>query len=253
MNRVVLMIVSALICGLMSTSCGSKQEIIRDENGNIIAKCELKNGVRHGKCYFYFPNGNIWMTCNLINGVINGESIEYFENGSMKVKSNFVNGQAIRSEFYDENGRLEQIDFFKIINKQPRLNGIIVYDVENACNFPYNVNLQETMYAEIFADSDTVVYGSFVEYEVKWMCSEEHWVGAIKNNSTFFIDYNFNQSGSSTFASKDVDLDNKNKFYPSNKTTDTLRVIFGFSRVEEGNVIEDLETYLEKVFTVIEK
>jgi len=247
------MIISTLICGLIVTSCGSKQEIIRDENGNIILKCELKNGVRHGKCYQFYPNGAIKEISSLVAGIREGKSIEYFENGSKKVCSYYVNDFLMQKEVYDECGRVQEECHYITVNNQSRLNGVVFFDTDSACNYPYNINFQKTLYAEIFPDSDTVVYGSFVEYEVKWMCSEAHWVGAIKNNSTFFIDHNFNQSGSSTFASKRVDIENKNRFYPSNKETDTLRIIFYFSRIKEGNVIEELESYLEKVFTVIEK
>ena len=150
-------------------------------------------------------------------------------------------------------GRLQEEYHYITINNQSRLNGKLIYDTNSTCDFPHNVDLNETLYAEIFADNDTVDYGSFVEYRVRWLCSEEHWVGGIKNNSTFFIDRNFNQSGHSTFASKNVDVENKNKFYPSNKQSDTLRIIFGFSRVENGNIIDDLDIYLEKVFTVVER
>ena len=132
---------------ILLSECVNKQEIVRDENGNIIFKCELKNGVRHGKCYHYYSNGNIRMTYNWIKGVINGECSEYFENGNIKVSSYFVNGLLIEEEFYDEDGRVRQVDFYRVINHQYRLNGKIVYDVENSCNYPYNVNFQETMYA----------------------------------------------------------------------------------------------------------
>jgi len=253
MNRVILMILSILICGLMLSNCGTRQEIVRDKNGNVILKCELQNGVRHGMCYHFYPNGAIKEISNFVAGVREGESIEYFENGTLKARSNYVNGYLIKNEVFNEDGRLQEEYHYVTINNQSRLNGILIYDTDSTCEFPYNVNLNKTLYAEIFADSDTVYYGSFVEFEVGWLCSEEHWVGGIKNNSTFFIDHNFNQSGHSTFAAKRVDVENKNRFYPSNKQSDTLRIIFGFSRVINGNVIDDLDTYLEKVFTVIEK
>ena len=230
-----------------------KQETVRDDNGNIIFVCELENGVRHGKCYHYYPNGNIRMTYKWVKGVIDGKCFEYFENGCIKVNSYFVNGLLIKEEFYDKDGRVRQVDSYIIINRQSKLNGKIVYDVENSSNYPYNVNFQETTHAEIFADSDTVNYGSFVEYGVMWMCSEDYYVGGIKSNSTFHFDHNFEQYGASTFASKRLDLDNKNKFYPSNFGTDTLRVIFSFAERVDGDLLVIFEAYLEKVFTVIEK
>lgn len=252
-------------------SCVSNnQEIDRDENGNITFKCELKNGVRHGKCYHYYPNGAIKGTSSWVRGVQNGESIsyyengrikqasmwkegkadgeciDYYENGNIKIKGHIVNNQQMEVKYYDENERLQKVNYYVIVNHQSRLNGVVIYDVDNASNYPYNINLQKTTYAEIFADRDTIDCGSFAEYEVAWWCSNNHYVKAVTGN----IDHNFNVVDSSSL--KNVDLENKNKFYPSNLKADTLRVIFRFREIKDGEHFA-FESYLEKVFTIIEK
>lgn len=228
-------------------SCTSKnQEVVRDENGNIFLKCELKKGVRYGKCYQYYPNGNIWVISRWVAGFQDGETIEYFETGKIKRKSIFTKGQPIEHELYDDAGRLMKKAFYIIINRQSKLNGLMVFDTNNADKFPDNINFKETTFAQIFADKDTIDYGGFAEYEVEWICSTEHYAGAFVGN----FDHNFNMVDTSSM--KEVDLENKNRFYPANLGTDTLRIIFDFMKIEDGKE-RVFTTRLEKVFTVIEK
>ena len=127
------------------------QEIIRDENGNVILKCELKKGVRHGTCYAYYPNGNIRVISSWIAGFQDGETIEYFENGSIHVttmlqsgkqhgqrvayyKNGIVNATSMWKDnqqdgetiSYDENGNFES----KIIFINGQIKEIEFYDKE---------------------------------------------------------------------------------------------------------------------------
>ena len=274
-------------------SCVSEnQEITRYENGNIRFKCEIKNGLRNGKSYEYYPNGAIKATSNWIAGLQEGQRIDYFENGNIdrtstwkndeldeefviyfengnidqksmwkdgkldgefvmyyerggvKEISYFDKGHIIACEFYDEEGRCQKINFFKTINNQSRINGVMVYDVDDADNYPYNINYLETIHAQIFADRDTIDYGSFAEYEVKYMCSDDYYISAY----TGIFDHNLNIIDTSSL--KRVHFDKKNRFYPTNLKSDTLRVIFSFRKDGETSVFQ---SYLEEIFTVIEK
>ena len=108
-----------------------------------------------------------------------------------------------------------------------------------------NVILEKTRWAQIEADRDTIDYGGFAEYYFNWLSNEP--VIAYTGN----IDHNFNVIDSTSL--KTVDLDNKNRFYPSHLKTDTLRVIFKFVKRENRKFIITHETFLEEVFTVIEK
>ena len=77
--------VSIIMLLIITLSCVSENhEIIKDEDGNVRLKCELKNGIRHGKCYHYYPSGAVQVISNWVEGVKDGESIEYFENGKIK-------------------------------------------------------------------------------------------------------------------------------------------------------------------------
>ena len=250
-------------------SCTSKnKEIIKDENGNIVLKCELKNCVRHGKCYQYYSNGHILAITNWLNGIQDGERVEYFENGEKKEKSMWKDGklegecmlyfenggiretiyyienQRRRHEFYDKESRLQKVYDFVTINNETLLNGHVVYDTDG--NYPYNVNFSESQHAQIIVDSDTIDYCGFAEYEVQWVCSDKHYVRALTGN----IDRNFNVVDSALL--RNVDLDNKNKFYPSHLITDTLRILFDFMIKKEGELII-YHTFLEEVFKVREK
>ena len=280
---------TGLIILIFIHSCASRnQEIVRDENGAIIYKCKLKRGVRHGKCYHYFPdgtimvinswvkgvrdgerieyfeNGNVMSKAMWKNGKLNGEAVDYFENGNIKItgmfidgkqygkffeyfenggkktRSYFINNNLMFTEFYDEEGRVEKEHHYITINDRLTLNGQVIYDMDNAENYPDNVNFEETWHARIFADRDTVEYGSFVEYEVDWMCEEGTYVLAFTGN----IDHNFNLIDSASM--KQVDLENKNRFYPTNFKSDTLRVIFRFRK--DGEVA--IRSHLEEVFVV---
>jgi len=290
MNRSYLYLFIVLI---LMHSCASKnQEIVRNETGNVILKCNTKNGVRHGKCYEYYPNGAVKVISSWAAGVRDGESIDYFENGEVyvimlwkagkqngkqvvyfengnismtsmwkdgkmdgecfqyyenggeQIKSYYINDDRMFDEFYDEEGRVVKEHHYITINNELRTIGVVTYDTDNAGNYPENINFQQTWLAWIFANNDTIDYGSFVEYEVDWMCSDDYYVLAYTGN----IDHNFNLIDPASM--KEVDLENKNRFYPAHTGTDTLRVIFRFRK--EGETFATL-SLLEKVFTVIEK
>jgi len=77
----------------MHSCISENQEILKDENGKICLKCDLKNGIRDGKCIQYYPNGTIKSISNWFTGVQNGELIEYFENGRVFQTSMWVDGK----------------------------------------------------------------------------------------------------------------------------------------------------------------
>jgi len=255
---------------LMIQSCVSEnKEIIRDDKGNIVLKCELKNGVRHGKCFEYYSDGTIKATSTWVSGVQNGESMEYFENGKVKStgmwkdnkmdgeivwyyenggirsKMYFIKGQGHGHELYDEAGNLKEIRGYVYINGEPWLNRWAFFDTDSACIYPRNVIFEKSRWAQIDADRDTIDYGGFAEYELSWVSDEP--VIAYTGN----IDHNFNVIDSTSL--KTVDLDNKNRFYPSHLKTDTLRIIFKFVRREDGEFIIIHQSNLEEVFTVLDK
>ena len=276
-------------------SCVSQnQEIIRDDNGTIILKCELRNNLRHGRCYHYCPNGTIKVISNWNKGVRNGESIEYYENGNVHSttmwkdgnqdgkrieyyengnikktsiwKDNKANGecdeyyengnikeisyfkddQPIEREYYDQNAELQKVNYYIIINNKSKLNGIVMYDVDDLLNKPYNINVQKSLYVEILADENIVDNDGFTEYKVIWMCDDQYYVNAITGK----FDHNFNIVDSASLIP--VNLANKNRFYLTNHKTDTLRIIFDFIKKEDGEYFI-FQSYLEKNFTVIEK
>jgi len=268
-RKVIYQIVRSTIILTFLHSCASNnQKIEKDENGNIISKCEIKNGVRHGKCYHYYPNGAIEIISSWIEGVqdgetivyfengvvkqtslwkddkVDGEVVNYFENGNIESKNFYINGQIKEIEFYDEEGRLVKHVFYIILNGQSTLNGLLVYASHDADGNPDNIIWSKTAYAEIFTERDTIDYGSFVEYEINWGGGD--YVGAMAGN----YDHNFNLIDSASM--KEVDLDNKNRFYPAHLGTDTLRIIFDFFKHEDGKE-KVFSSHLEKVFTVIGK
>jgi len=111
LNQIILhVIILALIHSCMS----KKHEVVRDENGNIFLKCELKKGIRHGTCYQYYPNGNIWVISSWVEGFQDGETIEYYEDGSIHVTTMLQIGKqhGKRVEYF-ENGIVKGISMWK--------------------------------------------------------------------------------------------------------------------------------------------
>jgi len=103
--------VSIIMLLIITLSCVSENhEIIKDEDGNVRLKCELKNGIRHGKCYHYYPSGAVQVISNWVEGVKDGESIEYFENGKIKETAMWeddkLHGELLR---YSDNGYIHNI------------------------------------------------------------------------------------------------------------------------------------------------
>ena len=261
-----------IILILMQSCVSQNKEIIRDENGNIVLMCELKNGVRHGKCYEYYPSGAVNVVSNWVAGVLEGERTYYFETGSVestgifkagerdgelvlyyesggiKTKMFFIKGRGKGLESFDEAGNLQEISEFIYLNDKPKLNRKVVYDTDSAHIYPRNLNFEETNWAQIEADRDTIDYGGFAEYELYWL--SDNYVLAHTGN----IDHSFNVVDSTSL--KAVDWNNPNRFYPNHLNSDTLRIIVEFLKFEDGkNYGEALvfPTYLEKIFTVIEK
>jgi hypothetical protein len=192
--------------------------------------------------YYYDKEGNLKATINFANGQRTGEAKWYYPNGQLKESAYLINDQeAGEHEFYDKDGRLLKVYFYKIINHMSKLNGILIYDNEN------NINSQKSQYAEIVADQDTINYESCAEYKIEWVCSDNTYVRALTGN----IDHNFNVIDSSSL--KQVDLDNKNKFYPFvNLKTDTLRVIFELKEIKDEKVYMG-RFFLDKFFHIREK
>jgi len=93
-----------LILILIHSCTSNNQEVIKNENGNICMKCELKNGVRNGKCYEYYPNGDIYVISSWIAGVQNGKKIVYFENGTIKETSIWEDGN-LEGEVIEYSGK----------------------------------------------------------------------------------------------------------------------------------------------------
>ena len=245
------------------------QDIIRDDAGNIILKCELKNGVRHGKCYEYYPDGTVNVVSNWFSGILEGEKtyyyktgkiqstgmyqagerygefVWYYETGEIETKMLFVNGRGMDRVEFDEAGNLKDIRKFIHFTGEPQLNTKLVFNTDSAHIFPNNVIIEESFWSQIQADKDTIDLGDFAEYEMGWV-SKDYLFAYVGN-----FDHKFNLIDGG--LAEDVDLDNKNRFYPAHSGTDTLRVIVEFCKIENGEYVVLHQTFLEKVFTVIEK
>ena len=70
-------------------------------------KKEYKNGLLHGKSYYYHSNGKIESVEPYESGVLNGVVTRYYENGQIRARIHFINGfrgGAKGEMFWDKNG-----------------------------------------------------------------------------------------------------------------------------------------------------
>lgn len=62
-----------------------------NDNGQLILRCNIKNGVYDGLCEKWLDNGQMNIKCHYKNGFINELYREWYNNGRMKVRCNFKN------------------------------------------------------------------------------------------------------------------------------------------------------------------
>jgi antitoxin component YwqK of YwqJK toxin-antitoxin module len=55
-------------------------------------KKEYKNGMLHGRSYYYFPNGKIESVEPYETGILHGVVTRYYDNGQIKARIHFVDG-----------------------------------------------------------------------------------------------------------------------------------------------------------------
>lgn len=70
-------------------------------------KKEYKNGLLHGKSYYYYPSGKIESVEPYDEGVLNGVVTRYYDNGQIRARIHFVDGfrgGAKGEMFWDRNG-----------------------------------------------------------------------------------------------------------------------------------------------------
>ena len=188
MKNVLYQLISVFIILIFLYSCVSEnQEIVRDKNGNICSKCELKNGMKHGKCYEYYPNGSIKSTSNWKADVQDGELIEYFENGKIHQTSmwkddkldgevvEYSNGGYIHKVKQYTEGKpsglwvqfyqgipMHTVQYIVIKDKQQYVNQYWMYDYFG------NVKKEESHYFSIYSEKgDSVKVGEEGEIKVK--------------------------------------------------------------------------------------
>ena len=191
---------------------------------------------------YFDEQGRLIATACYKNGKRNGESRWYYPDGQLEQSVSFIDNQRTGNHNFYNNGKLRQISFFKIINGQSFLNAALAYDKNDS------IITEESHYAEIYTEQDTIRYGDCVDYEIGWICEKDVYVRALTGN----IDANFTIRDSSTL--KQVNLDAINCYTPVHYGLDTLRIIFEYKqhKVIDGHKQEYRgKTCLDHVFYVI--
>ena len=85
------------------------------DNGNLEAKEHYKNGKLDGNYEEFHPNGALMNQSNFLEGVPNGWSIYYRDDGSKLMEGNIIQGNRNGEwKFYDETGKVESTNIFRI-------------------------------------------------------------------------------------------------------------------------------------------
>jgi len=172
----------------------------------------FKNGHYTGKVTLFYSNGNIREILNLLDGKLNG-----------------------KCTFFNLDGIINKILYYKIINNESIVNSILVFDK------PKVINKDSTMYADILLKKDTVLINDYINFEFIYF--NPSGLASIEYAN---FDKNFNIQDSSTIKYLN-DSNSPFKIKATKKGNDTLRVIYK---------IQDLKTkmlypiYLEKPFYV---
>ena len=78
-----------------------------DSLGNLISKQTYQNGKLEGKAYFYYENGKVYEEENYENGLIVGEVLSYYKTGELEVKKPYIirdSGSVLEGTFYSYYG-----------------------------------------------------------------------------------------------------------------------------------------------------
>lgn len=83
-------------------------------NGKLRFSLLVNNGMKHGRCYYYFENGQLWTDQNYKNDSKEGNSIVYSENGKRKIEGSYLNDQPHgKWLFFDSDGKLSKTVIYK--------------------------------------------------------------------------------------------------------------------------------------------
>lgn len=85
---------------------GENQDVIQFYSNYTVRSTErLRNHMRQGKVYFYFPNGKIQVEANFVDGIEDGPYVVYHETGVPYYQGTYEKGNRVGTwEFYDKEG-----------------------------------------------------------------------------------------------------------------------------------------------------
>jgi len=152
-------ILLVIVAALTLVGCSPNFVEERDDQGNLIAKFEMKDELKHGKYIGYHPDGSIFEESTYIDGKVHGiRSLFYEGNKKIKTTEKYVNG--IMDGLFEEYHTNGQVAF----------TGLFVNDAMQGIWKKYNESGQ--LLEEVtFKDSEE--NGPFKEYHTNGQLAAE--------------------------------------------------------------------------------
>jgi len=211
------------------------------ERGDTLSILFLnKEGNLDSVCH-YFKNG-VLSTVSYINGDATGLARWYFPNRRIKEDVNLYKGHRKgMHKYFNMDGSLYQINFYRIIDDSSFFNGIIRVDDKGS------IIPDSSEFAEIHAIKDTIKKGELFNYEFRMYLKPNLLARAFIGN----FDENFNVLDSLSLEHLDIDIINQVK--PTQIGENILRIIFetkeNIRPKEDGGELLG-KMYLEKKYFV---
>jgi antitoxin component YwqK of YwqJK toxin-antitoxin module len=85
-----------------------------DKDGKLLASCDYKKGIKHGKQMFFYSTGKIRSIEHYIKGKLNGKARSFYIKGSKDEEIEFSNGlkNGVHRRFFKD-GKIMEERFFK--------------------------------------------------------------------------------------------------------------------------------------------
>lgn len=101
-------------------SCSNDNNIIikKYDSGTIMSVVNLKNGVRDGYSYYYYPNGYIKSIEYYKNDTANGDFVSFDEDGQLEGYAKYKNNLLVFYQLFDGKGNIYKSSTFMTIQSR---------------------------------------------------------------------------------------------------------------------------------------
>ncbi|MCK4662310.1 MAG: hypothetical protein KAT68_05555 [Bacteroidales bacterium] len=215
-----------------------------DSNGQIKAIGYINKNQKRDSIISYYVNNKLIQTLTVKNGVTTGPAIWYYPDGKIKEQVCLKNNMRVGvHKYFRKDGYLKQENFYKIINNQSVLNGIIRYDNNE------KIIKDSSEYVDLILNKDTINLNEELKYELFVLFKKKNGILSRVILGDFDIDYNLKDSSSLEYFS----IYKKNIKTTHEEGENYLRLIVEFKdtiNFSESNKILKWIFFVEKKYYV---